>query len=787
MFKYITVNLKLNIMISIILLISLAVGYVLLSLYAQKIEVDTNRYFVEQLQILAKEKIKNKKHVGVSNAISIANSESIKQALKQNNRNLAIKNLENLSKNLKTFTPFKNTKVHIHTKDNRSFIRSWKLDKYGDDLSNFRDSVVKVNKTKKVINTFEIGKMGLSLRSIVPVMDYGVHLGSLEFIQGINSVAKSFDKADDASLLLMDKRVSSVELFNKEKVFKTNYIISQQFINQEFLADLENVNMEQFLKNAQYKSEKYLYTYNKIEDSNSKNIGIIIVASTLQKVNIAVDHAKELIDMFLYIMIALMAVISIALVVLVKIVIIRPLVTFQEGLNLFFDYLKDSTKKIKKIDVDTDDEIGQMCKATNESINISMRMHAEISNLMNVMDKNVITSETDDKGIITYVSEAFCKVSGYTKEELLGQQHNMLRHPDMPSSVFKDLWETLKANKTWEGEVKNLKKSGEFYWVYTIISPKCTESGASCGFTAIRYDITDKKAVEDLSAHLEEKVKERTEELHIAKQEIEATHKHTRDSIEYAALIQSALLPDESMMKNYFQDYFVHWMPKDTVGGDIWLFNELRDEDECLLFYIDCTGHGVPGAFVTMIVKAIEREIVTKIKENRDMDVSPAWVMSYFNKTMKILLKQETAQSMSNAGWDGGIIYYNKKDKILKFSGAETPLFYVDTDGTFNTLKGNRYSVGYKKCEMDYEYKESVIEVKEGMKFYCTTDGYLDQNGGEKGFPFNKKRFKSLISENYKRPMSEQKEVLIDAVNEYEAMVENNDRNDDMTVIGFEI
>ncbi len=269
--------------------------------------------------------------------------------------------------------------------------------------------------------------------------------------------------------------------------------------------------------------------------------------------------------------------------------------------------------------------------------------------------------------------------------------------------------------------------------------------------------------------------------------EIEAMHKHTRESIEYAALIQGAVLPDEDLMRNYFPDYFVHWEPKDTVGGDIWLFNELRHEDECLLFFIDCTGHGVPGAFVTMIVKAIEREIVSKIKENDKIDISPAWIMGYFNETMKVLLKQETKDSKSNAGWDGGIIYYNKQTQILKFAGAETPLFYVDTDGSFNTIKGNRYSVGYKKCAMDYQYKETILEVKEGMKFYCTTDGYIDQNGGEKDFPFGKKRFGNIIKEHHTKPMSEKKEIFIDEMAIYENMIENNDRNDDMTVIAFEI
>jgi serine phosphatase RsbU (regulator of sigma subunit) len=161
--------------------------------------------------------------------------------------------------------------------------------------------------------------------------------------------------------------------------------------------------------------------------------------------------------------------------------------------------------------------------------------------------------------------------------------------------------------------------------------------------------------------------------------------------------------------------------------------------------------------------------------------------MSYFNKTIKKLLKQETHDSVSNVGWDGGVIYYDRKAQILKFAGAETPLFYITKDGEFNTIKGNRYSVGYKKCNANYEYKETIIKVQDGMKFYCTTDGYLDQNGGEKDFPFGKRRFGNIIKKYHSKTMSKQRKVFLQAITKYEEAILNHDRNDDMTVIGFEI
>jgi len=272
-------------------------------------------------------------------------------------------------------------------------------------------------------------------------------------------------------------------------------------------------------------------------------------------------------------------------------------------------------------------------------------------------------------------------------------------------------------------------------------------------------------------------------EMEQAKTEIENIQKHTRESIEYASLIQGALIPERRLFRDHFSEYFTIWHPKDIVGGDIYLFEELRNKDECLLMVIDCTGHGVPGAFVTMLVKAIERQITAKINYDDDEDVSPAKILAIFNKNMKQLLKQEDIDSISNAGFDGAVVYYNKQDGVVKFAGAETPLFYVE-DEELKAIKGDRYSVGYKKCDIKYEYKEHTIKVKEGMQFYLTTDGYLDQNGGEKGFPFGKKRFQNIINEYHNESMADQQELFLNFLDEYQ---NEEERNDDVTLVGFKI
>jgi len=115
-----------------------------------------------------------------------------------------------------------------------------------------------------------------------------------------------------------------------------------------------------------------------------------------------------------------------------------------------------------------------------------------------LVDKHIITSTTDLQGIITESSTAFSEISGYTKEELLGSPQNIVRHPEMPASFFENLWQTIEANLSWQGEIKNLNKNGHEYWVKAFISP-VFKAGEKIGYSAVRYDITDKKIIEEIS------------------------------------------------------------------------------------------------------------------------------------------------------------------------------------------------------------------------------------------------------------------------------------------------
>jgi diguanylate cyclase (GGDEF)-like protein/PAS domain S-box-containing protein len=130
---------------------------------------------------------------------------------------------------------------------------------------------------------------------------------------------------------------------------------------------------------------------------------------------------------------------------------------------------------------------------TISTINKKMESYIEM------VDDNILTSSTDLDGKITSASQAFCNISGYTKEELVGQYHSIVRHEDMPDELFSDLWKVITEGKTWKGEIKNKKKNGGYYWIDAIISPRYNEANRLIGFISVRHDITDKKRVEYLS------------------------------------------------------------------------------------------------------------------------------------------------------------------------------------------------------------------------------------------------------------------------------------------------
>ena len=385
-------------------IVMLIIGYFVLNNYKNKLTQEVYSDVKTELKRISTLNIDAKLDVGISNAVSISNDSSIKESLSSNNRQVAINALSTLSKNMKKSTPFSNIEVHIHTKDSHSFLRSWKTDKFGDDLSAFRASVVKVNNTKEAVNTFEVGKAGLSIRSVVPVFDnQNNHVGSLEFMQGINSVAKEFDKNGDAFLLLMDNSVA-VEAID-ETLKLNNYTISQKFINKDFLEDVKKLDFKELLAKEYYISDKYFYTYIDIVDFENKKLGIALSAQPIEKVQITIDQTSYIIWIALTILVIALVISMVLSLINMKKNILTPILELKDSID---SIRKNDSSNGSKIEVKSNDEIGDVVNSFN--------------NYLDSIEKGII----QDQIVIDESRQIISKVNaGLLNDRIKGKAHSV--------------------------------------------------------------------------------------------------------------------------------------------------------------------------------------------------------------------------------------------------------------------------------------------------------------------------------------------------------------------------
>ncbi len=272
--------------------------------------------------------------------------------------------------------------------------------------------------------------------------------------------------------------------------------------------------------------------------------------------------------------------------------------------------------------------------------------------------------------------------------------------------------------------------------------------------------------------YLDEKVKEKTEELHMHMEKLEKVNKMIFESMNYAGKIQNSLLPKKKLLTDLMGDHFVVWNQRDIVGGDFYAVEEV--ENGYIVALIDCTGHSVPGALMSMMAISIFDRIV-KDKEI----IAPDAILKEIDRHLKSLFGGQ--EGFDEDGLEAGICYVDKKSDVLSYAGAGISLFYLD-DAEAIEVKSNRVGLGYSRTPDDYQFSLHKIANIHKYSFYMTTDGIIEQVGGEKRRMFGKKRFKNLITSFQKSPKQRQKELLLEAFKQYK---KDEPQRDDMSCIGF--
>jgi len=291
------------------------------------------------------------------------------------------------------------------------------------------------------------------------------------------------------------------------------------------------------------------------------------------------------------------------------------------------------------------------------------------------------------------------------------------------------------------------------------------------------------KRARDTQQKLIEKLHEKTEETARASKIVKAVNKNITESIQYAKIIQKSLLPNPENISSFLPDSFFIWNPRDIVGGDFIFMDCL--EDGIILAVIDCTGHGVPGAFMTIIASFGLRKII------REGWHDPAQILRRLSFLVKTTLQQDTDYALSDDGLDAAICFASNYDpstkkshpyySTLTFAGARLPLYYTHNN-KISVIRGDKQSIGYKRSDLNFRFTNHTVHIGPEMSFYMATDGFTDQPGGKIRLRFGTRRMKNLLKEIEGRPFEEQRTALLEAFNEYKG---GNEIRDDVTVVGF--
>ncbi len=274
---------------------------------------------------------------------------------------------------------------------------------------------------------------------------------------------------------------------------------------------------------------------------------------------------------------------------------------------------------------------------------------------------------------------------------------------------------------------------------------------------------------------LEQLVEERTRALARSNQQLAETHEQVLDSIRYACLIQQAILPRLELLERVLDEHFVVWKPRDLVGGDFYFCR--ADERGCLLAVADCTGHGVPGAFMTMAVNAVLNHVTSALCAD-----DPARILQETNRQLRATLRQDDMGEGFENGLDAGVCYWAWSERQLRFAGARIDLAFQDSDGTLTVIRSDSRSLGYRHADFEREFTRHQIERIPGRVFYLSTDGLLDQAGGEKGYGFGRRRFHEALRAGGGQPLPARGALLEQALATYQG---DRPQRDDITVLGF--
>ncbi|HRG58982.1 MAG TPA: SpoIIE family protein phosphatase [Bacteroidia bacterium] len=363
----------------------------------------------------------------------------------------------------------------------------------------------------------------------------------------------------------------------------------------------------------------------------------------------------------------------------------------------------------------------------------------------------------------------------------LKRNHDIETHEFLSSDIEKRIHEIEIEKRNLTLEKEKLAEKNKRMWT---MSEAVYKEKKKVDEEIIKLN-EEKLKLETSKNKLDEKVKKlwatstavhkEKERINILKQEIERKHQEILDSVTYAQRIQEAILPSRSDIDLYIPLNFVLFKPRDIVSGDFYWFAQKGEEN--ILACVDCTGHGVPGAFMSMIGNTLLNQIV-----NERNIIHPNLILNELNKEITTSLKQDTEGSDSRDGMDISILKLNLNAHKLEFAGANRPLYFV-RDGELIETKANKVAIGGHMQEEEKNFTNHEFQLHKGDTIYLSSDGFADQFS-----PADKKlmtkRFKEILLSIQHLSMAEQEQFLAQYIDEWRGSME---QTDDILVIGVRV
>jgi ligand-binding sensor domain-containing protein/serine phosphatase RsbU (regulator of sigma subunit) len=361
------------------------------------------------------------------------------------------------------------------------------------------------------------------------------------------------------------------------------------------------------------------------------------------------------------------------------------------------------------------------------------------------------------------------KMEGLDEEWSVPSHRNFASYTDLQGGDYVFRVKATNNDGVWneKGVTIHIRIIPPFYktkWFYSVV----TFLTILLVFVFIRLRIA---SIKKEKKRLEDMVEQRTKELAEKNRDI-------MGSIQYAKRIQEAILPDKHSIFVHLPESFILYRPKDIVSGDFYWFGVV--EDKAIIASVDCTGHGVPGAFMSMIGHNLLNQIILE-KHITD----PAQILSHLRQSVRRALKQEGKEVDTQDGMDLALCVLDKKTKVVQYAGAFRPMIIV-RENSLEKLEGEKLPIGATKAEEKSvgEYITHERQLQVGDCIYMYSDGFVDQFGGPAGKKFMGKNLHNLMLQMHRKSMTEQHFILLE---EFEKWTGNLEQVDDVLVIGIRV